>query len=154
MGFKEKILKNIATLTFVGYSPIAPGTAGTLVTIIFIYLFKPSTPMLLLLIVISFIIGVTASGSAEKTFQKKDCSHIIIDEFVGTLITVLFLPQTTVNLILAFLFFRVFDIVKPPPARQFEDLFKGGLGVMMDDVAAGIYANIAVHLIKMVLRGR
>ncbi|MBF0541137.1 MAG: phosphatidylglycerophosphatase A [Nitrospirae bacterium] len=151
MRVKEIVLKNIATLTFIGYSPIAPGTAGTAVTMLFVYLLKPSTLLLLLLIVISFIIGVISSTSAEITFKKKDCSHIIIDEFVGSLITIAFIPQTPYNLILAFFAFRFFDILKPPPARQFEYIFKRGLGVMMDDVAAGIYANIAVAvIIKMV----
>jgi phosphatidylglycerophosphatase A len=144
---KETVLKNIATMAFVGYSPIAPGTAGTAVTMLIVYFLKPSTLILFMLIAVSFIIGVSASSSAEITFKKKDCSYIIIDEFVGSLITVAFIPQTAINLVLAFFIFRIFDIIKPPPARQFEYIFKGGLGVMMDDVAAGIYANIAVHII-------
>jgi phosphatidylglycerophosphatase A len=146
-NLKDTLLKNIATLSIIGYSPIAPGTAGTAVTMLFVYFLKPSTPLLLLMIALSFIIGVISAGKAEEIFKKKDASYIVIDEFVGSLITIAFVPLTPINLLMAFFAFRFFDILKPPPARQCESYFKGGLGVVMDDVAAGVYANIALQAI-------
>ncbi len=137
-------LRQIATLSFVGYIPAAPGTFGTLVAAVLVWLLKPAPLPLLLFTLISIFIGTYAAGQAELALGR-DSSRIIVDEFAGYLVSVLFLPLSDGHLLAAFALFRAFDILKPPPIRQMEKL-PGGMGVMGDDVAAGIAANIALHL--------
>ena len=87
------------------------------------------------------------SGEAEKIFQRKDASAIVIDEIVGFLWAMLFITPTWVHMIGGFLLFRLFDITKPFPARLCERRLPGGYGVVGDDVVAGIYANIALQIL-------
>ena len=89
------------------------------------------------------------SDKSEEIFQKKDCSFIVIDELVGFLITMFLIPLDWIFLTMGFFFFRFFDIVKPPPANFFNNRKKGGLDVVMDDVIAGIYANLALHIVRI-----
>ena len=84
------------------------------------------------------------SHQAEKDLGK-DSGHIVIDEFCGYLTAVLFIPKTPAWLIAAFILFRIFDIFKPPPIRKVERLIPGGAGIMLDDILAGIYANICLQ---------
>lgn len=94
--------------------------------------------------------GIPAASRAEVLYGKKDCGRIVIDEFVGYWVAMAFLPATAGYMIAAFFAFRFFDILKPFPARMLERRCAGGWGVMLDDVAAGIYANLlmkmSVHL--------
>ncbi len=92
-----------------------------------------------------FILGVPVSHHAEKQLGK-DSGHIVIDEFSGYLISVLFIPRSLGYLFAAFILFRIFDILKPPPIRKIEESVPGGAGIMADDVLAGIYANICLQL--------
>ncbi len=140
-----RLLKHIATLGFVGYLPGAPGTYGTFLALLFIYALEPSSILLLLLILSLFILGTVASHSAEISLKEKDSTHIIIDEFAGYLVSVSFLETGIASYVLAFVFFRIFDIFKPPPVNYLEEYFKGGFGIMVDDLMAGIYANIATR---------
>lgn len=142
---KGYILKNIATLGPVGYLPIAPGTWGTAATLIAIALFKPSIHVYILATVAVTIIGTIASGEAEKALNKKDSGHIVIDEVAGYLISMAFLPYGAGYLIAAFFLFRAFDILKPPPLNKLQDL-RGGFGVMLDDIAAGVYTNLVLQI--------
>ncbi|MBA4372868.1 MAG: phosphatidylglycerophosphatase A [Thermodesulfovibrio sp.] len=143
------ILKHIATLGPVGYLPLAPGTWGSAAGALCILLVPLSTAMQLLLVLTCFAIGVVASGAAEKVTGEQDSGHIIIDEFVGMLVSVLFLPQSLGWVLAAFILFRMLDILKPFPIRQVESSLKGGIGVMTDDVLAGIGANLILQLWKM-----
>ncbi|UCE20125.1 MAG: phosphatidylglycerophosphatase A [Gemmatimonadota bacterium] len=140
-----KIAKIVATVAYVGYAPIAPGTAGSAVAAA-IYWVLPefhrgirSAAALFLILV-----GTWASSRAEKIYGR-DASRIVIDEFAGFFIAVLLLPKTPIVAILGFFIFRVFDIFKPFPIRLAEKL-RGGLGVMADDVLAGIFTNILLRL--------
>lgn len=142
----EKVYKFIATLGPVGYFPVAPGTAGTAVALLFYILMKPGTSMLLVLFPLLFWAGIIASTAAEKSLGKKDASCIVIDEFAGYLVSVLLLPYSIVNALIAFLLFRVFDIFKPFPIRSLDQKIPGGLGVMADDVLAGLYANLLLRV--------
>lgn len=99
-----------------------------------------------MLIIICFISGVISSHVADKEFGQKDSSKIVIDEFVGYLVSIAFLPLTFGYLISAFFLFRFFDILKPIPIRNIERRFHGGLGVMLDDIAAGIFTNIILQV--------
>ena len=135
----------IATVFFSGYTPIAPGTAGSLIALIPLIVFPGMSPLYLaLLIAAGFTAGVHASKQFEQAYGD-DPQFVVIDETVGMWVTMLFVPITPVTLIAGFLLFRIFDIIKPPPARQLETL-PNGWGIMLDDVAAGIYAGLVVLL--------
>jgi phosphatidylglycerophosphatase A len=139
------LLKNIATLGFIGYLPVAPGTFGTLAALLFFALLKPTIPVHVLLIILVTALGIIASSRAEKILNEKDSSHIVIDEFAGYALALLFLPHTLFYLVLSFLLFRLFDILKPLPLRWIERTIPGGYGVMADDLVAGVYTNIVMH---------
>lgn len=137
-----------ATGFYSGYSPFAPGTAGSLVGIL-IYTI-PGVEKFFILIPLSilfFIIGVITSSHLERKLGD-DPSIVVIDEIVGMWVSLLFLPKQLAVYIGAFLLFRFFDIVKPPPARRVERL-KGGWGIMLDDVFAGVYANIVLQVLLL-----
>jgi phosphatidylglycerophosphatase A len=142
----------LATGFGVGYFPLAPGTAGTLVGIpIYYFLSDIPSPLYEITLMGFFFLSVWISENAEAFFGKKDDPRIVIDEVMGFLITMLWLPKTILFIILGFFLFRFFDILKPFPIRQWERKIKGGFGVVLDDVMAGIYANIILHLIKFLL---
>lgn len=96
------------------------------------------------------LLAVYASGEAERIFDRKDSPRIVIDEIVGLLWSLALVGPTVGRIVLAFFLFRIFDIVKPPPARWCQDRLPGGWGVVMDDVAAGIWANVALQLVLTV----
>lgn len=141
--------KHIATLGFIGYSPVAPGTLGSAAGFLVVLLLRPGHAALLILSVFTFLIGWYASHQAEKLLGK-DSGHIVIDEVCGYFVSVLFIPTSTAYLIAALVLFRVFDILKPPPVRNIERAVPGGAGVMIDDVAAGVCANVCLQLWRYV----
>ena len=141
----KKIEHKIATLGFIGFLPYAPGTFGTAVSFLFVLLLRPGEFFLLPVIIAMFVLGTYVSTSTEKLLGK-DSGHIVIDELCGYIVSVLFVPKTIGYLVAAFILFRIFDIVKPPPIRRIEKEVPGGLGIMLDDLAAGIYANICLHI--------
>ena len=148
---KKGIAKLIATFFYVGYFPYAPGTLGTLAAVPLYYIVSGLPYYLYIAFTVLFIIlSVWASGIAEGIFGEKDPGRIVADEVCGYLVTMILVPLTLTNVVIGFFLFRLFDIVKPPPSRQSEGL-KGGLGVVMDDVIAGVYANIALQIITRVL---
>ena len=138
----------IATGFGVGYSPVAPGTLGTLVAIpIYYFLSDIPSPLYEITLIGFFFLSVWISENAQIFFGKKDDQRIVIDEIIGFLITMLWVPKTVPFIIIGFFLFRFFDILKPFPIRLLEKGLKGGYGVVLDDVAAGAYANIILHLI-------
>lgn len=141
-----------ATFLFSGYLPYAPGTWGTLAGLLFWVLISINSNFnQLLLIIATFITGILVSGSIEKNQESKDPGYIVIDEVVGIWITLFFVPdhlfRHPLQLILAFVLFRFFDITKIFPIKYFEK-FKGGFGIMTDDVVAGLMAGIVLYLIN------
>jgi phosphatidylglycerophosphatase A len=134
-----------------GYSPVAPGTAGSLVGLLLFWpLARVHVGWLALAIVAGFAVGVVASAATAREVGLEDPGIVVVDEVVGMWITLALVPFTPLTAVLGFLLFRVMDVVKPPPARQLEHLH-GGLGIMADDVMAGIYANLALRLVLRVL---
>ncbi len=143
---KNFLARLICTLFFAGYFPFAPGTFGSLITLLIIWFLIPSFFYILLLVSIGlFFISVWSATKGEEVLGK-DARQIVIDEVTGMAISLLFVPKEIKWYVIAFFLFRLFDIVKPPPARGMEKL-KGGWGVTLDDVVAGIYANVTLHLI-------
>jgi phosphatidylglycerophosphatase A len=142
--FMTTVIKFISTGGYSGYSPIAPGTAGSIVGIfIYIFIFRLNPPLYLLLIVFVVMIGVWSSGEAEEIFEKKDSQEIVIDEVAGMLISLFLLPHGFFIIFSGFLIFRIIDIVKP---FYILEGLPHGFGVMMDDVAAGISTNLILRI--------
>ena len=138
----------LATGFRVGYSPVAPGTLGTLIAIpVYYFLSSIPSPIYEITLIGFFFLSVWISENAEIFFGKKDDQRIVIDEMMGFLITMLWVPKATHFIVIGFFLFRLFDILKPFPIRRLEKRLKGGYGVVLDDVMAGVYANIILHLI-------
>ena len=134
-----------------GYSPVAPGTVGTLVAIpIYLILSRIPFPIYELTLLAFFFLSSWISDRAQNYWGRKDHPRIVIDEILGFLVTMLWVPKTALLIILGFFLFRFFDIVKPPPIRLAEKA-KGGYGVVLDDVLAGVYANIVLEIIAMIV---
>ena len=127
-----------------GLSPWAPGTAGTLLAVPLVWALR-ELPLSawVAMAALGFFVGVFVSARVVARLQLKDPGMIVWDEVVGFMITMLWVPVTPLSLALGFLLFRVFDIVKPPPARQLERL-PHGWGVMADDAMAGVYAGLVL----------
>ena len=141
----EKFVKFITTFGFIGYLPLAPGSMASVAGgWIAIYL-SHSLLMYFAVSMIITVLGFVASDRMETLMQKKDPSCIVIDEVSGIMIAFFMLPAIPSVLITAFFLFRAFDMFKIYPANKLE-LLKGGAGVMMDDIIAGIYTNIVTHL--------
>ena len=147
---KEKLIKLLATGCGSGYAPVAPGTAGTVVGVLLYFLLAalPGPAHLFTLLVFTAA-AVYLAGVAEVIFGKKDPPCIVIDEMAGLLWAMLYVPPTIPAVIIGFILFRFFDIVKLFPVRLLQDKLPGGYGVVGDDVMAGIYSNLALQaLIK------
>ena len=136
----------IASFGFVGYFPVAPGTAGSLAALVLFAVIKwigvPAVE--LSAIVAVFAIGVWAAHGTESALARKDPGVVVIDEVLGMLITLALLPLSLAGIALGFLLFRALDVIKPYPAAQLEHLH-GGLGIMADDAVAGLYAHLALR---------
>ncbi len=144
----KRFILFLATGFGVGYSPIAPGTLGTLVAIpIYYFLSEIRSPLYEITLIAFFFLSVWISENTEKYFGKKDDCRIVIDEIMGYLITMLWIPKIILFIVVGFFLFRFFDILKPFPIRRLEKRLKGGYGVVLDDVLAGVYANIVLHVI-------
>ena len=141
----------IATFAYCGYFPVAPGTvgsaAGLLVYLIVWWSGSPAVEAALILVL--FAAGVWAGTTAERYFGGIDPGPIVIDEVVGMLITLAFVPVGLSGAILGFVIFRVYDVIKPYPAGRLERLH-GGIGVMADDAMAAIYANLTLRVLLWV----
>lgn len=141
----------LASAGFVGYIPVASGTFGSLVAVPLFWVFDglgPGSPALYLL---TYIVMVAAAcwiaGRAEEILGDHDSHKIVIDEVVGYLAATLFLDTTWQAALTAFFLFRVFDVVKPFPAGYVDERLGGGVGVVLDDVVSGLYANLATRLV-------
>lgn len=138
----------IATGLWVGLLPKAPGTWGSLFAFLPWLLIKGLTlPLYLLTLLAVFVIGFFAAGSAEKILDRADAGPIVIDEILGMFIALLLCPNHPAALAFAFILFRIFDIIKPFPVSWFDQRIHGGIGIMMDDVIAGIYAFVCLQVI-------
>jgi phosphatidylglycerophosphatase A len=142
----------LATFGYVGHFPIAPGTAGSAAALLLYALLRwLSMPALdVAVILVLCLAGFWAGSVAAVHYGREDPGYVVLDEVVGMLLTLLFIPVSWKGVLAGFLLFRLFDIVKPPPARQLERLH-GGVGIMMDDVMAGIYGNLALRLLIWLL---
>lgn len=145
--------KLFATGLGTGYCPIVPGTIGSLLGVaLYFVLVKLEPSAYISIIVVLFFVGVFTATRAEKLFEKKDARQIVIDEVVGCLISLLFIPRTNWCIIIGFVIFRIFDIIKPFPANASQRL-PGGWGIMVDDLIAGIYTAVVINIVVFIRRG-
>ncbi|MBN2281269.1 MAG: phosphatidylglycerophosphatase A [Candidatus Marinimicrobia bacterium] len=141
-----------ATFFYVGFIPFAPGSWGTLAGLLF-WLFLPVTSIYikLYLIIATYLTGILVTGRIERKENLEDPGFIVIDEVVGIWIAMLFIPahlsRDVMQLAIAFFGFRFFDIIKIPPIRQAEK-FEAGLGIMTDDLIAGLFTGIVIFLVN------
>ena len=137
----------IATVGYCGYFPIAPGTVGSAAgLVVYLLVWWTQSPVVEgLLIVAVYAIGIWAGTAAERYFGGIDPGPVVIDEVLGMLITLAFMPVGLWTALAGFVLFRIFDVIKPFPAGRFERLH-GGLGVMSDDAMAAVYANLSLRL--------
>ncbi len=135
-----------------GLSPKAPGTVGTLVAIVPYLLFSQlPLPAYLLILLLSFGLGIYLCGKSAELLGVHDHGGIVWDEFVGFWITMLVAPQGWVWILLGFLLFRFFDILKPFPISYLDKQLGGGLGIMIDDAVAGTFAWFCLQLIALMI---
>ena len=138
----------LSTLGGIGYLPKAPGTWASLATLAPVFFIESYIGLLGLIVFCSlvFIIGIWACTHHEKLTKSHDSKHCVIDECLGQSLVLLFTPNELLFYLLAFAYFRFFDIIKPWPTNWFDRNVEGGLGVMFDDVVAGAQAIIAMIL--------
>jgi phosphatidylglycerophosphatase A len=144
---KDQIIKILATGFGAGLSPVAPGTAGTLIGILVCLMGYPLTwPFRLLFVVAISAAAIYVSGQAETVYGKTDDQRIVIDEIAGFQVAMLPVPITGLHLCVAFVLFRIFDIWKPFPLDHFQK-FPRGWGVVADDLGAGVYSGLLMLLL-------
>ncbi|WP_459893505.1 phosphatidylglycerophosphatase A family protein [Hydrogenobaculum acidophilum] len=140
-------MKVVATGFGLGKSPIAPGTVGSLSAIPFIYLFGNSIFEKLLFLIMFIPLGVLASQYIIDITQNPDPDEVVVDELVGYFITMMFVPHTFLWMVLGFIVFRFLDITKPFGIRKLET--PDGVGVMLDDIAAGFLGAVLLYVLKL-----
>ena len=173
----NRLVKIIATFFYVGYLPLIPGTFGSVAALL-LFLILPELMALVIgnqtiafwlmvlalgnqtiafwlivqcaFLAVFMFLGFYFSGKAEKLFNSKDPKYIVIDEVGGMFLTFLFVPLDFRLLLIGFLLFRVLDIVKPYPADKLQN-FPGSAGIMLDDIVAGIYANVILQVLSRVI---
>jgi phosphatidylglycerophosphatase A len=147
----RNIVLFVATGAGSGYAPIASGTVGSGVGLL-LYALLARLPITgyVAAVVVTTAVGTWAADRAERIFGRKDDGRITIDEIAGMLLSLVALPVRVDVAVVGFFLFRLFDIVKPPPCRACERM-GGGLGVMADDLVAGLYANLVGQLLWRVL---
>ena len=137
----------LATGFFVGTVPFAPGTFGSIIGLPLVFLLSRINLLLSVAYILLFILFAIGIASAtEKILNQKDPAKIVIDEIAGIMVAFTGLPFNLKTVIAGFVIFRVFDILKPFPIRSLERRVSGGSGVVLDDVLAGVYANLILRL--------
>ncbi|MBN2565947.1 MAG: phosphatidylglycerophosphatase A [Candidatus Eisenbacteria bacterium] len=153
---RQPLVRFIATGAGLGYSPFAPGTVGSAGCAVLLWFLAPevtvaASPLAIFAAVISTLafaaMSVWFADGAERIYGH-DSSRIVIDEFAGFVVAVLLLPKSLLVYAVAFLLFRAMDIVKPFPARGAEAL-PGGIGIVVDDLVAGVYTNLLIRLMLL-----
>ncbi|RUO29120.1 phosphatidylglycerophosphatase A [Aliidiomarina sanyensis] len=149
---KRELLKDpihFVSLGFgTGLAPKAPGTFGTLPALVLVWLFAPLGVSAYVGVVVLFtLLGIYLCGATAKAMGEHDAPAIVWDEIAGFMIAMIAVPVSAWSLLVAFLLFRFFDIVKPWPIRWFDRKVDGGLGIMLDDVIAGLFTLVIMHLL-------
>jgi phosphatidylglycerophosphatase A len=146
-GLVDKIALILSSWFGVGLIPVASGTFGTLAAVPFVAVFKyPGGVSESVFLILLTLLAFWSSHTSQKRLAKDDPSEVVIDEAAGFCVSVFMAPFTFLSLSLGFLFFRFFDILKPFPIGMVDRKVKGGLGIVLDDLIAGVFANICVRI--------
>jgi phosphatidylglycerophosphatase A len=148
---RNKLIKIIATFFFVGYLPLMPGTWGSLAGVLVYLLIRQNRLLLLSVFAALLLIGLYVAGKAEDIFGKKDDKRIVIDEACGLLLLYLLIPPYYPYLIIGFISFRIFDILKLYPAKKLEKLPRSW-GIMADDIISALYSYLAISIVASFMR--
>ncbi len=146
---KDKIIKNIASLYFLGHTSKFPGTLASLLGVLVIIITGSRSLPYFLALGISLICGFWVSGKAERILSIDDPKEVVIDEFCGMLLSLFLIELSMFHIIAGFIFFRAFDILKPYPIREAESL-KGSRGIMFDDLLSGLFTNLILRVLQIV----
>ena len=148
MNFKQKAVMFLATGCFIGHISFAPGTLGSILGLpLCFFLSKINLSVAAAVAVTLIFLAVWIAHEAEKILQQKDPNTIVIDEIAGLVVTLFGLPFNWFCVAAGFLIFRLLDIFKPFPIRLLEKRLSGGTGIVMDDVAAGIFGNLILRIV-------
>ena len=153
MNFSEKAAVFLATGFYVGNIPFAPGTFGSLIGLPLCFLLagvQLSAAIIAALLIIGLAIWI--ANVAARTLKRKDPGCIVIDEIAGMVVTLIGLPFNLTTAVTGFILFRILDILKPFPIRILDKQVSGGLGIVADDVVAGIFANLSLRIILDLVR--
>ena len=145
----RRIIKFTTSFFYLGHSPFMPGTLGSLAGLLIYFVVKDKLPIYTFSVLFLFALGVLFSSEAERIYKRKDAEMIVIDEACGMMLAMFLVPYNVWVMILGFILFRAFDILKPPPARAIEK-FSGAFGIMFDDIIAAIYTNFILQIITRV----
>jgi len=149
-GVLDKFALTLSSCFGIGLIPVAQGTFGTLAAIPLAIALAGLSPMAGAYLLFFFVLlAIWASGRSSGALGKSDPAEVVIDEIAGLLLTLFLLPATGFNLCLGFILFRLFDILKPYPIRKLEKI-GGGAGIVLDDLLAGIYANLCIRFVTLV----
>jgi phosphatidylglycerophosphatase A len=144
------VITFLATGAYVGYLPIAPGTFGSLLAIPLLWWLgraRPAPSVLVAGLVLFSVLAMVICQRAGAEYADPDSGTIVLDEVCGMLVAGAWIVPTTLSLVLVFLLFRVFDVLKPFPARYLDRHVRNGIGVVGDDLVAGLYANLLVRVL-------
>ncbi len=147
---RDFIFKTLSTFFYAGYFPLIPGTFASMVAAFIFYFIKSRAPVYILLTFFIIILGFLVSGKTERLFNKKDPRCIVIDEVGGMLLSFMFIPCDIKLIATGFFLFRLLDTLKPYPAGPLQNL-RGGMGIMSDDIVAGIYTNIILQFVARIV---
>jgi phosphatidylglycerophosphatase A len=152
MNFKQKTVMFLATGCYIGNISFAPGTFGSVLGLLLcFFLSKINFSIAVLLTLIFILSAIWIAGEAEKILGEEDPGCIVIDEIAGIILTLSGLPFNITSMIVGFLIFRVLDIWKPYPIRLLENKFSGGIGIVLDDVVAGILSNVILRVFLILI---
>ncbi len=146
MNYRQKSVIFFATGFYIGKIPFAPGTFGSIIGLPLCFvLSKIELSIAVLCTLVFILIAILIAHDAEKILNKNDPGCIVIDEIAGIIVTLLGMPFNLITVAAGFFIFRIMDIFKPFPIRVLEKRLTGGAGIVFDDVAAGIFGNLALR---------
>jgi phosphatidylglycerophosphatase A len=150
-GPLDKLALILSSCFGFGLIPVAQGTFGTLAGVPLAMALAHVGPMAAAYLLFFFVLlSIWTSGRSARALEKDDPAEVVIDETAGLLLTLFLLPATGFNLCLGFILFRLFDILKPFPIRRLEKV-EGGAGIVLDDLLAGVYGNVCLRLVGLII---
>lgn len=144
---------SVTTFLGIGFLPLMPGTFASFASLLLHYFFLKNAPFYIpiFLILFVFLAGTIFSGRAEEIFKEKDPRSVVIDEVFGQMVSFFLISSRFTPLLIGFILFRFFDVVKPFPCFEVQKL-RGGWGIMLDDFFAGVWANIFLRIIMIIMK--